>query len=338
MIEIIREDLIGVLSKVKPGLAKKEIVEEATRFVFTDDTIMTFNDQIAIICPFKTGLECSIPADTFYKIIGKISAEKIKFNEKENSLSISGGKTKGNIEISTGEEIRKRVDATGAYKINDWKKLPKDFIDGLYLCLFSVSNDASDILFNISFDGAYITSSDDVRISEYEFENGDLGTNFLLPGSAAMELVKFSPEWFYVGKSWVYFKTKEDIIFCSRIIDEEYPNFVSAFDFEGTELILPEGLKKAVETAEVLADGDFDTDKWIMVEVDKNKIRCRGERDSGWIEYEMETKFKGDRLVFEINPAFFKEVLDKTETVIIGEDRAIFTAEGFKHLISLPVE
>jgi hypothetical protein len=38
---------------------------------------------------------------------------------------------------------------------------------------------------------------------------------------------------------------------------------------------------------------------------------------------------------FIINPIFLREILSKTNTVKIGEDRALFQTDNFQHLVSL---
>ena len=61
--KIEREELLKVLSAIRPGLAKKDIVEQATHFIFTGQEVLTYNDQICISYPFETDFECSVPAD-----------------------------------------------------------------------------------------------------------------------------------------------------------------------------------------------------------------------------------------------------------------------------------
>ncbi|MBU0659837.1 MAG: hypothetical protein KKF15_13865 [Alphaproteobacteria bacterium] len=151
-----------------------------------------------------------------------------------------------------------------------------------------------------------------------------------------MELIKFDVKKFHVGDSWVYFSTDDGVVFCSRVVKEDYYDVDEYFKFDGTRLRLPKALKDSVDTVHILAEGDFDIDKRIDVKIGDGKISCRGERSIGWIESELDIKFsKEEAIEFAINPIFFSQILDKSTTMTIGEDRALFLSGSFKHLISL---
>ena len=160
--KIKKEELLDVLYTVKPGLAKKAIIEQATHFIFTGDDVCTFNDQISISCPIETDFKCSVPADKFYEVINKIDSDEITIIQKDNELTINGKKVKSGLAISTDDEVIKMLDEMDFPDDKDWKKLPKDFSDGISLCSFSVSNDISHpYLSNILVSGKNIISSDD---------------------------------------------------------------------------------------------------------------------------------------------------------------------------------
>ena len=83
-----KSELVDALSKVKPGLAKKEIVEQATHFIFSQGEIITFNDQISIMHPFDCDFDFSVKGEEFFKIVSGITEEEIDLSLKDNTLHI----------------------------------------------------------------------------------------------------------------------------------------------------------------------------------------------------------------------------------------------------------
>ena len=332
--KIDRQELLKALSALRPGLAKKDIVEQATHFVFIKDKIITYNDQICIMYPFDTGFECSVKADEFYKILSSMTDAEVELISEENKLILNSGSVKSGFTASTDRyviELVEQMDIPG-----EWIRLPGDFIEGLSFCIFSVSKDVSRrILSCINVSGDQIVSSDDNRISQYTMAS-PVEDSLLIQGSAVLELIKFEIKEYARGQSWIYFKTEDGVVFASRVIEGEYPDASEFFDFEFTRFRLPDNLKQAVEMVSIFAEGDFDIDKKIEVIVKDGKIKCKGEKEIGWAETEADIKLKSEEAIkFAINPIFFSQILDHTTTICCGKDRAMFTTKNFKHLLSL---
>ena len=51
--KIDRKELRNILAAIKPGLGKKEFVNQTCHFMFFPDKIATFNERICIMHPFK---------------------------------------------------------------------------------------------------------------------------------------------------------------------------------------------------------------------------------------------------------------------------------------------
>ena len=332
------KELLTILSKLKPGLADKSIVEQATHFIFTGKQILTYNDQICIVYPFETGFHGSVPARELYKVLSDIKQDEIELSHDEANLIIQSKGTKANLLSHGGEEILELVKVLKLTSIV-WQDLPEGFLEGVFLCMFSASKDVTQpVLSRISVADTFINSSDRMRISNYEMQ-GPIDSPFLLSRNDAQELVKFSITKYCVGDNWVYFGMEDGVIFCSRVVKEQYPDTEEYFELEGVRIKLPKDLKQSVDSVLVLAEGDSDIDKKIDVEIAEGKIRCKGERDVGWIENELDIRYSKEKgIKFSINPIFFSQVLEKATTVICGEERALFRSGSFKLLVLLYVE
>ena len=44
--EINREELLKILTSVRPGLASSEIMQQSTSFIFRDKKVSTYNDRL----------------------------------------------------------------------------------------------------------------------------------------------------------------------------------------------------------------------------------------------------------------------------------------------------
>ena len=63
-----KEKLRQALEIVRPGLANKEVIEQATSFAFMDGRVVTYNDEISISHPVEgIEIEGAVKADQLYQ-------------------------------------------------------------------------------------------------------------------------------------------------------------------------------------------------------------------------------------------------------------------------------
>lgn len=347
-----RKKLEEVLLLIKPGLAKKTTdINQTTHFIFNGDEAITFNDRICISHPFKTNFSCSVPADEFYQIITKIIDDEIdistELGEDGNlqGLTIKGKKVKARIAAQSEGQVIEMInilDFPEARKIA--KPIPKDFKEGLSLCIFSTAKDmSSPILTCLYINGGIIASTDDLRIGEYKMEKS-LKKRFLLPASAVAELLKFDIVKFSLSppdesgeSSWAFFHTEDNVAFCCRLVSGQFPDYAPFLEgFPEEELELPEEIQSMIETAAVLANEESD-EKEIEVIIDSGKIKCKGQNKIGWIESESRIQTKTNAR-FVINSSFFHHILSHTKKMSFSEGKALFKSGQFRHVIALKGE
>ena len=327
-----------ILLKIKPGLATKGIVEQATHFVFTGDDVFTYNDQISISYPLETEFRCSVPADTLYGLVKDLKGKEVEVTLNEGQLLLTCGRTKAGINISTDETIEELVKAMGFPKDTEWKSLDKEFLEGIKLCMFSASKDLScPYMTCISVEHDRLVSGDDIRISLFDLRH-EIPDTFLLPATAAAELVKFDIVEYALMESWIFFGTDDGIIFCSRIVVDEYPDVTEFFEMkEGITMKLPSEFKDSINTVYPMADGDFDIDKQIEISITKNALKCRSDGASGWAETAIDIHDGVPDLTFKVNPVFLSEVLSKETTATHEPGKLLILSGKLKHLMSLVV-
>lgn len=319
-----RQDLLGALDKVKVGLSDKAIIEQTDHFIFADNYVRTYNDQIAISHPFTFGFDFAIKAGEFHKLLSKLTGEEIDFQMSDGQLNFVSGKSKGQIVISS--EIKcpdMLVDDT-----KKWQKLPKDFSEGLRFCSFSADkNMLMQELTCLWINGDNIVSSDNWRATKYNMES-KIKNAFLLPASVAEKLWKYSPSQYILEDAWAHFKN-EEIIFSCRIVAGKFPEGIS-FDVQGDSVLLPSGLSESIDRARVLITKN--EDDLITLSVKDGKIFCKGEGVLGWIE---EEHFIRCRKSFEIKvaPEALIEILSRTDKMVVSENKLYFSGDKFEHII-----
>jgi uncharacterized protein YbaR (Trm112 family) len=342
-----KEVLYNALLKLRPGLAKKEIIEQATHFIFTGKEIATYNDRICITYPFETDFKCSVKGEEFFKLISGTTEDSINITLKDDQLNIGTKRIKAGLstlvnETDKVEEFIEKIKKDR--KKVEWKKLPEDFTQGAFFCMFSASKEIMKGPFTcifVSDDDIY--STDGLRASHYKMKS-KVEKNFLVRAKDVAELVKFEVTEFSMTDNWIHYRTKDDIGFNCRHILEDYPypkKVKTLFEINsGIPVVLPDTLKPTVDTVAVLAEGDVDINKTILVEIIKDEIKCTAERERGWVEKSVETKYDGPKISFFINPIFLSQVLARTTTFMISaeEHKALFKTDNFTHVIALPME
>jgi len=323
------------LVTLKPALYTKGIIDQADHFLFTETEIISYNDRFSIRTPFQSSEKFSVPGQEFLNLIVNLKTDTFDLSVEENQVLVSAGNTRSGINIYRGGLFDIVEDMfTGK---ETWKKLSSDFNEAVFLCMFSISKDVSRGWMScLVVDKGKVLSSDDLRISQYNLKT-PLDSTFLIPLSSTVELSKLPVIEFSLNPSWIHFRTKDGVVFSSRLVLVDVPSADDYFNVTGDTLTLPDGLKEAVEGVSIFAEGEFDMDKRIEVFVQDGKVVCRGEKERGWIEKDVLFKYKGKKLEFLVNPIFFSQILSKSTKIIVSKDAALFESGPFRHLMSLPI-
>lgn len=338
--KISKQRLLEALNAVQPGLSNKAIVEQSDSFIFTKGQLLTYNDKICVSYPLKTELDCALSGKEFYGIISGCPEDEVTLEQKKDSVSIKSGKDKSQLQQLDSSSIMELVKSLKLLSVKKkLQPLPDDFVEAINFCLFTASKDATyPVLTCLYINKNVVMSSDDFRVTKFEMKEG-LESSFLLPATAAEKLVRYDVDSYYAAEDWIYFKTTNNAMFCSRAMQGEYPDYSQDFDVKGTNLIFPNGLSKCVQDSIVMTDGDFDLDKRVQVTLDSGSVIVRAEKEGiGWTEKPVEMKYKGKKKSFVINPKFFAAILQRSNKAKLGEDRVVFTSKNSQHLISLFVD
>jgi hypothetical protein len=335
-----REELFGALSKVRPALSNKGVVEQTDHFIFDGDFIRTYNDEIAISYPFKSGFRLAVKADEFFSLISKITIEEIGMELSGVKLLISIGKDEKAWMVTAPEIKCPSVEIQS----KRWFLLPKNFSDAIHFCSFSAGGTASSpVLSCLWVNGKHIFSTDRFRATKYRLD-ADL-PEFLLPAKVAQKLSDYSPTHYILEKdgAWVHFKNRDGLFFSSRVIDEKYfLKVAELFPVKGDDIDIPSGLKEAVGRGSIFsseAPGGEGGSNMIEISVSKSgKLFCKGEGTIGGDEKEFKLDYKKRDFKFKVSADALSWILDRVKKMVVSGDKLYFDGGDFEHVISLAEE
>lgn len=334
-----RNQFIAALEHLKPGLTKNALVEESEMVLFEPDRLFSYNDEVAVSCPFETGLTGAIRARELYDLLKKLKKDTIKAKKKRDEFTFACGNTKAGFKMV--EDMAPPPTLAEVGKIKRWNRLPNDFVDALRFCMFSAATNTNlGVLMCLRFEGKEALSCDNYRATQYRMKTGlAQGVVLYIPRVAAESLVKFAPERVNVAGSWIHFKNKEEMTFSCRTMDDQYwpEGIKGVLKGRGEKIPFPDGIKDIIGRAETLTDATNNvSERLIEFKIDKGFITCRGEGPAGWVEEKAKVDYDGRAIEFLANAYFFSQILDETQEATISDRSILFKGKNFTHAISRP--
>lgn len=324
------------LEIVKPGLANRDSIEQATSFAFIKGHVVTYNDEISISHPVEgLELEGAVPADLLYPLLLKIKQEEIEIEIKENEILIYAGKAKAGLALQS--EIKLPLEDETAKK-GKWKPLPENFIK---LIGFAIPSCAKDSSSNIILTCVHVTKTGFIEASDnFRLTRCNLGKDmpiktFLLPADSATQVIKLNPVKIAEGKGWVHFQTKAGTEISCRIFEEDFPDVTALLEADGVKLILPQSLQEILDRAMVIAKRERSIEENVSIDLVDKKLKIKAESEVGWVTEETPLRYDGKPIHFDITPYLLKGILSETQECELSENKIKFEGEGWVYISAL---
>ncbi|OQC75329.1 MAG: DNA polymerase III subunit beta [Spirochaetes bacterium ADurb.Bin001] len=343
-----KEELLGALERVKPGLSSKELIEQSTSFAFLGDRVVTYNDEISISHPV-TGLENmegAVKAKALYELLARIKSEEVEIIQEKNQVLIKAGRSKAGLLFE--QEIRLPIEEIG--EIGGWRKLPEKFVEALKLCYPCCSNDMSrPILTCINIQEDKMEASDSYQIIQYKFpkpharkdkkdkkEKSLIEKPFLIPASSVRDLIKYDIQEISIGENWVHLRTPDDTVFSCRTVEGEFPEVEKFLKGDGDEFTFPEQTKEALTRANVFAkkEAEANTLPAVTVKAHKGELILFSKNEYGWFEEKIKTE-KSANFSFSIGIEFLVALFYKLKNCKIESNKIGFSGENWRHVIAI---
>lgn len=336
---ISKKELQAALEIVKPGLANKELIQQATSFAFIKGRVVTYNDEVSISHPVSglDDFEGAVKADEFYKILNKLKEDDVEITLQESELILKSGRAKAGLTIQS--EIKLPLDEDISEK-GKWKDIPENFIKFLGFAASSCSKEmATPLLTAVHCNkSGVIEASDNYRVTHCLLEEDLPVQTFLLPASSAVTVVRLCPTQIAEGRGWIHFKTEEDTILSCRVLDEDYPDTAGILNVQGELITLPTSLEDSLDKAGVFAKRDQLTDETVEISLENRRLTITSRSETGWFEESINIKYDKEPLSFFITPYLLKGILSETQGCYFNEDRLKFQGNGWVYVAMLKVK
>lgn len=328
--------LLEALAITKPGLATRELIPQTTAFAFMENRIVTYNDEISISHPIHgINFEGVIQADELYSLLAKVKRKEIEITKEDNNIVLTSGKMIVGMKVQT--EIELPLEEITEAK--SWHSIPENFCDVLSFVIPASSKDMSrPILTCVHVNKNIVEASDGYRVLQYTLNDKIKTPEFLLPVSAASEVIKMEPTKISKSKGWIHFKTEEETIISCRTYDGKFPNVDHLLQVDGVELTFPKTLQQVLERAMVFAKRDHLLDEAITVYIADKEIRLESDSDTGWFKETAHIRYSGEAFNFRILPYLLHDILEKTNICIVGKQRLKFSQAHWQYVMTLRIE
>lgn len=337
--DVDREYLIDALEKVRPGLSKREMVEQSTSFAFMDGHVTTYNDEISVSHPVPDleGINGVVEAEPLYNLLKKMDAAKIKLRLAESKIKVSGGRSRANLTLHG--EVRMPLEEidepAGWYELTD----ANSFMDALRFAHLSCSRDMTRPILtcvHLTSEGC-IESSDNYRITRLVVDDAP-ETNCLIPASSIRSLLQYDVTYMGVGNGWAHFSTSDETVFSCRMHRGEFPDVESLLDVRGDDLDLSGLDQTAIDRSMIFAARDRELDEEIRVTIGDGKLKVSSSAEFGDYRESLEFGDAGPNASFAINPSLLKDILGRSTAARIGDGKLKFEGDNWEHVIALRME
>lgn len=332
------KSLLAKLEKVLPGLASTEILEQSQSFLFIEDGIATYNDEILIMLPYQSPIKGAVPSAPLMGLLNKTTEEEFEIETSKNEIVFAGQKAKAGITLDL--DIKNPVLETlkSLRSRHKWNPLPKDFIEVCSFVLDSCSSNMSTpILTCVHITPEYAESCDNIRATRYTFESAaSKKLNCCIPSSVIRLLSRYQFDEIDLGTDgWVCLKeAKSGLMLACRTFKEAFPDLAPIFSITGDILKFPVEVEQAVQAAEVFNSAAFDTDRSVAISVAGDKMKIKGQDACGWYRQTITLKKPMSKeIAFSVHPALFSNVIKKSKKAEVDDCKICFKTDRLVHVI-----
>lgn len=347
-----KSDLLTAIKAVMIGVEKGSSATGMDFVLFDENWIRSFKDDISVSFPLTTGLRTAVRAEELFKVVSKMKGEELDIKIGEGKLLVKDNKTTLKMNPLQSDNLNHSLERILSVQTDDldWYQLPKGFIEGLRLCVFSAgTGPALNTLAGVHFASEKVISTDNFRVSVYGMEEM-VPFPFTIPTKSAEGLLKLGIDFdsIAISKAWMHLSDKGGAIFSSRLLSGEYPAdkilglfTTQKFSSEKAAYKLPEGLEESLDRAEVLAGVDDATGFTSIVQVSlsysNGNLIVKAGKEVGEIvdEIPWEKDSVGEGFEMKVQPDFLRKVLRLTREFKISPTKKsiLFSSEKFQHIM-----
>jgi hypothetical protein len=336
MMKINRMALLSSLEAVVPGLAKKDVVEQSSCFVFSDGVVATFNDEIACLKELPEGLNLTgaVVAEPFLKLLWKMPDETIALEAKAGALVVKGKGKRGTIRMEA--EVLLPVDTVEDVGEEAWGELPSEMMEALNIVQMcaGTSKDDSFCLTCVNFTPDYIEACDNFQVSRYTIPTG-VKEATLVRRDSIKHITGLGMVDMAETDTWLHFRNGTGLQLSCRRYKDEFPNVEPILDVQDAHTTtLPPGISEAVARAEIFSSENSEQNQ-VAIKLGANRFQITGKGANGEFTERKDVKYDGTECTFLIAPNLLVQLVDRHTEASISGNRLMVENGKFKYVTCL---
>lgn len=333
MSTINRESFLQTLQSVQAGIAEREVIEQSSCFIFRDERVTTFNDEIAVSAKCPTGITAAVRAKPLLAILGKLVEEELEIAIDGGELLISGKRK--TIRIVSESKIQLPVESVE--RPDKWKKLDETFIEAVELCQHSASSDEAQFMLTcINITPQHVEACDNAQLTRVRVET-PVDKPVLVRRDSIKHIVTLGMTMIAETECWMHFQNPMGLVLSCRRFLETYLDLGPLLKFQGAKITLPKGLAQAAEKAAIFATESAENPN-VTVELRSGKLRITGTGGSGSYREMRKLAYEGDDMKFSMSPAMLSEICKRHNDAEIGSNRLRVKGGKWTYVACLIVE
>lgn len=311
-----RKKLLRSLDLIRPGVAGRETVEQSDSFVFLKDRIVSFNDEIAVVTPFETGITAAVEAKKFMAYLNRMPDDEISIKLTGNELRVGGKRRNSGFPIQTEimlpvSEIEEPPDS--------WRILPDNFLSILDFVSASCSKKQNEPVANsVHIRRNVAEATDRYRLTRVTFSRRVVANPILIPANTIRRLASYEVNEWAWGE-WVHFRNDEGTVYSVRRLAEDFPNVDTVLN----KITRDVPIRFPKEIIDILhRSALFDSiHGMVTLTFEPHRLIVRAESESdGWFEEVTPANYNGPELTFS--------VVNRVLTEIMKRDNIAYYCDG----------
>jgi hypothetical protein len=303
-----RAEALTAFGVVKSGLAKREIMQQSTCFVFQNGRLFTFNDEVfcSTVSPLGdfTG---AVKAEPLINLFTRLVEDSLNIEFTDDRMVVKGIRKEACIRIETDIKLY----AGDAGTASDWKPLPESFSDAVNVTRECAgTNKQEPMLTYIHMASSFIEATDRSQVVRYNINlpiDDCLIRADSIEGAIPLDMCEVAKDF-----SWVHFRNAEGVIYSCRRFIGDYPDlgmFVEVV--KGKDIQLPKDLSDVVAKAEIFST-EGSRGNYVTVELSRGRVVFAGYGVSGWYKELRQIDYDGDDIKFLIAPKLLVAISKKS--------------------------
>lgn len=327
-----RKELLRALEACVPGLSAKENIEQSSCFIFSENSITTFNDEILCVHDTPLGLHGAVPSKPLLELLRKLTEDEIQITSTDTELRIKGNGRRVVIRMSPDVLL-----PTGVVDpVEEWIDVPPAFGDALSMVAECASKSGDDReLSCVHFQPHMIEACDRYQAIRYNVETG-VGQNALIRRSSCAAVQGLGIAGMAETEVWMHWKTYTGLQVSVRKYASTFPSLDDIFATEKTgEAHIPGSIVEIFNRAAPFF-ADTTKGKQGLIRLRKGQMMIRAANGEGWYEEIRDIDYDGPKMTLGVNPKYISGLVKHGIPCDITASSLRITGDAFVY--ALPLE